>query len=130
MYDGCYKKNDAVLTWIDAAITAADQDAMLASIHSVPHNRWVVEHLRRVGWFGDNLWLGGNDIALEGTWKNVDGSAANFFFWAGSQPDNYGAKSNCLLLSTNTYWYDDYCYLGKRSLMKWAEEPAFIPECK
>jgi sulfur transfer complex TusBCD TusB component (DsrH family) len=128
MFDGCYKKHDVVLTWIDAAVTAVQENATLASIHSEPHNRWLSEHLQKVGWLTADLWIGANDIALEGTWANVDDSSFDFSFWAQNEPNNVNGAENCALYSTNTYWYDGSCYSGKRSLLKSLSAPTYTQE--
>jgi hypothetical protein len=128
MYDWCYKKNAQAMTWIDATMSAVAQNATLASIHSGPHNRWVAEHLRRVGWLGADLWLGLHDIAKEGSWEHVDGSALDFTFWAQNEPGNSNGKQHCAFLSTNTGWYDDYCYNSRPSLMRWNMSAAQLPE--
>jgi hypothetical protein len=61
-------------------------------------------------------------------WSDAITSPADFFFWASDQPQNYAGKENCLLLDTNTAWYDEYCYLGRRSLMKWNTSAVQLPE--
>jgi hypothetical protein len=128
MFDGCYKKNVQAQTWIDATMSAVVQNATLASIHSEPHNRWVAEHLRRLGWLSADLWVGASDISAEGVWKQVDGSPFDYFAWARYQPDNYNGKQNCLLLSVDSPWYDEYCYDARPSLMKWNMSATQLPE--
>merc|ERR1712210_218930 len=60
------------------------------------------------------VWLGGNDIEVEGTWKWVDCSPWNATFWARGEPNNNGGAEHCL---HHVFNYPS-CLYGK-----WNDEP-------
>jgi hypothetical protein len=90
------------------------------------HFRWLLAHLSRLGWSIGDVWLGGNDIAVESTWRNLDGSAFDFAYWGGGQPNNDGGWQNCASFSSmfRYEWNDGPCGDAKFSLLKWVGDSA------
>lgn len=133
MYDGCYKVNMASLTWIDAGIAAVQQNATLASIHSLLQTRWLTEHLTTrgwqvqwVGWSGD-MWLGLHDIPSEADWHHVDGSAIDYAGWGDGEPGG-GSAENCAVFGASTLWFDASCSSSRKSLLRWNSSAAQLPQ--
>lgn len=44
----------------------------------------------------DRWWLGGTDVAAEGTWLDLDGAPITYLPWAPGEPNNTGGAENCL----------------------------------
>ena len=58
---------------------------------------------------GYTFWLGGTDVASEGSWKWQDGSAVTWTNWGGSEP-NGGTSQDCLAWwGGGRYWFDSSC---------------------
>jgi hypothetical protein len=130
MYDGCYQVNTEPQRWITASESALSKSAMLASIHSLEQNRWLTEHLKRIGWLSVDVWIGTNDISAESTWAQADGSAADYTNWDPYSPDNENNAQNCVSFKTDSTWSDDYCWSPKPSLMKYSTSATQQPESK
>jgi hypothetical protein len=120
MFDGCYRYSNVTLSWIHSTIAAAKESATLATIHSVPNNRWMAEHLRARHQFEYEFWIGLNDIAEEGEWVNSDGSDASFTMWAMNNPST-DITTNCVSYGTNMQWINGPCFYPKRALFKYNE---------
>jgi hypothetical protein len=134
MFDGCYRYSNVTLSWIHSTIAASKESATLATIHSVPNNRWMAEHLRARHQFEYEFWIGLNDIAEEGEWVNSDGSDASFTMWAMNNPST-DITTNCVSYGTNMQWINGPCFYPKRALFKYNEtavaptEGKYQPSC-
>lgn len=122
-YDGCYKVSANELNWIDASIAAVQQNATLASIHSETQSRWTREVMRNNGW-NVAVWLGLNQIAEQGIWRYVDGSAFDYAPWS-SAP---AASAHCAAYSPDGSVYGDACAVTGYSLLRWNESAENLPE--
>ena len=65
----------------------------------------------------DKVWLGGNDIEKEASWRWTDCTPWEFNFWGEGQPDNgmFGDE-DCLAFHHNEFpyrWHDDDCFKEK-----------------
>ncbi|XP_028837286.1 tetranectin [Denticeps clupeoides] len=68
----------------------------------------------------DQIWLGINDMVMEGDWLDHTGSKVRFKNWeteVTQQPDG-GHRKNCAILSTtaNGKWFDESCRAEKFSV--------------
>lgn len=129
IYDGCYQRTSTnqAMPWIGAGITAAEQNATLASVHSMAHYRWLRELMSCRGWSIGEVWLGGNDISTEGSFMNLDGSVFDFVDWARENPDNGDGWRNCVyfyLYDSEWKWRDAPCSNFRMSLLKWQGDNA------
>ena len=105
------------LSWADAAACAVERGGYLASINDKPENDSVFAHVLLAGISNnatiapdggpsDYLWIGGNDLATEGTWiwdgendgtgntfweGDATGMAVNNRYenWGNNEPDNF-----------------------------------------
>lgn len=55
------------------------------------------------------VWIGANDRAREGSWRNTKGNLISFTFWGPGEPNNYRGGEDCAQLRGNGYWNDDKC---------------------
>ena len=104
----CYgHPKDRKLSWTDAEsyCQSWSAGAHLASIHSVEDQKFVQTN------FPQDIWLGGNDLAKEGTWVWSDGTPWDYSDWSSGQPDNGGSNQDCLKGNwRNLQWDDDFVH--------------------
>jgi hypothetical protein len=117
-----YMVCDAEPAYADAAASCTTLGMHLVKIDSSEENAFIASTM-----FGTNLnfiWLGGDDIATEGTWNWNDGS----LFWTGNTsgsapPGIYtnwypgypgGNNADCLEMRDDATWDDKQCSQGKR----------------
>ena len=55
------------------------------------------------------LWLGINDIDIEGTFQYATGGNLAFTHWLGGQPDDYGGAQDCVDSRILGNWDDVQC---------------------
>ncbi len=113
---------DAELGAVDADASCTTLDMHLVKIDSAEENDFVASNM-----FGTNLnfiWLGGDDIATEGSWLWRDDA----LFWtgtsSGSAPTGVytnwypgypgGNNTDCLEMRDDGTWDDKQCTQGKR----------------
>eukprot|EP00116_Pleurobrachia_bachei_P011392 sb/3471654/ len=72
----------------------------LVSIHSIAENNLVKNHLR-----SNYGWIGVNDVAQEGVYKNMDGSPFDYHSYARGQPNNYRNEDYTIIKDSGA-WYD------------------------
>ena len=84
------------LNWVDAAACAVSRGGMLAEINSKAEEDTLFYHVNKAGINAANtvapdgggasyLWLGGNDLAVEGKWIwNGDNDSSSTQFWQGT----------------------------------------------
>ncbi|MCB9787637.1 MAG: hypothetical protein H6744_13225 [Deltaproteobacteria bacterium] len=79
--DSCYLVTPTVLLWSAANIACESQGGHLASIADATENANV--HTALVAGCSGDAWLGGNDIAEEGTYVWTDGTPFSYTHWYG-----------------------------------------------
>jgi len=57
--------------------------------------------LSQMGYASTEVWIGGSDELVEGSWKWTDGSSVSYGTWMNGQPNQDG---DCLLIDGGTYW--------------------------
>mmetsp|Transcript_8647 Transcript_8647/g.22038 ORF Transcript_8647/g.22038 Transcript_8647/m.22038 type:complete len:267 (-) Transcript_8647:248-1048(-) len=124
--------NWAKITWRDAEQDAwwrcyQGKPGYLASINSQEENDFLVNELKNDHGYAtdDQAWIGGNDMAEEGTFEWWDGYAAKTVFygpgaksgvysnWQTGEPNNNG-EEDCVGMNGHGYWNDDNCYKQKQ----------------
>jgi len=94
-----------LMTWSAAeSHCLATFGAHLATIHSSADNTLAVTAAS-----GQLVWLGGSDVALEGTWAWASGELWDYQAWASGFPS--GAVNDCLILRPDGAWQDAACTL-------------------
>lgn len=85
------------ITWTDANSEATGKGGYLATLLSPDENLFVYGLTTTsvpAVWFSSaewmiGPWLGGTDVADEGTWEWVTGDSWSYAAWLGGQPDNW-----------------------------------------
>jgi len=70
-------------------------------------------------------WLGGDEIASEGTWKWHDSSAWEYTNFNENQPNNWeGFQQECLAMrkSSDYHWHDNLCHKQRWAVCKYFAE--------
>merc|ERR1712244_55326 len=70
----CYAYINLEQTWADAQATCTALGGFLAEVYTDVENEYLKQLMRDHG--GDTIWLGGDDLVVEGTW-----------YWAKSQTE-------------------------------------------
>ena len=94
--------------WSDAQSRCEQEGSHLASVLSPEENQFLVDLDTSEG----SVWLGGNDIATEGTWVWTDGLAWNYQNWYPSNPSNHGSNEHCAHIyftKDDGLWNDIHC---------------------
>ena len=90
----CYKYfQDQLRGYSEAKAQCETFEASLATIHSKEENDYLWSLFSQSG---HNVWVGGNDEAVDGSWVWEDGMAwGGFTLWDSVEP-NGGSSENCL----------------------------------
>ncbi|XP_068437484.1 alpha-N-acetylgalactosamine-specific lectin-like [Clinocottus analis] len=107
----CYKYVSNRMTWADAEIHCVSMRAHLASIHSLPEQRFVNALIRSHDITMGFTWIGLSDTLKAGTWLWTDGSMVDYRDWYAGQPDNNG-NEHCVHTNFEgpNQWNDNKCY--------------------
>ena len=92
--------------WNDAEADCVSEGGHLVSIESLNENN-VVYNLRGTGTsFGDDIWIGLNDKAVENSFVWSDGTVSSYRYWSDNKPDG---DSDCTKMISSGKWDDYYC---------------------
>jgi hypothetical protein len=99
-------------SWDDAR-THCQQQLLGELVHvgDAAENAFVQAHV------GDDSWLGGNDVAVAGTWRWSDdasqfwvsGATPSYANWASGEPNNGSGNEQCAQMYTSGLWDDRAC---------------------
>ena len=109
----CYKLNQDLLTWEDAAKKCSEIGGHLASVHSDEENNFIFQTSNNAV-----TWLGGNDMSAEGSWIWSDGSSRSYTNWNSGQPNNNGNQDCQTIGYYAEKWDDDRCTVKRQSICK------------
>ena len=105
----CYRVFFDQYEWGTAENICVNQyDGHLASPSTDSEHNFVNTYV--LGGHNFGVWVGGNDIAAEGTWRWSDGSEFKFTAWHSGEPDGGNAQDCILLNRHDNVWVDEYCY--------------------
>ncbi len=93
-------------TWTEAEAGAVILGGHLATVRDQAENDWIWSNFSNWGGQDRDLWIGLNDVALEGTFVWSSGESNTFRYWASGQPDNNGGN-------------EDYVHIGELNTDQW-----------
>jgi len=100
--DTCYLKSDETLTWPNGVQYCIAKDSALVSIHSRAANNYINDYVR--GW--DWCFIGLNDLAIEGDYQWIDGTAVNWTNWDQGEPGNFDNDEDAAVMVSGGKWHD------------------------
>ncbi|CAN2389647.1 kringle domain binding [Pristimantis euphronides] len=100
-------------TYHEATDTCISHGGILSAPESGDENDAVYDYVRKSLGSGAEVWIGINDMAIEGRWVDISGSRISFKHWETeitTQPDG-GKQENCASLSAVAIgkWFDKNC---------------------
>jgi serine/threonine protein kinase len=110
-------------TWAEARQFAEQHGATLATIHTDEQQEWMTEQF---GWptLGRNLWIGGTDELVRGSWGWLSGVAWRYEHWAANYPDG-DEQARAAAMKYDGWWVN---LNGEQHqlpfLIEWAPGPA------
>uniref|UniRef100_A0A3Q3EI28 Mannose receptor, C-type 2 n=1 Tax=Labrus bergylta TaxID=56723 RepID=A0A3Q3EI28_9LABR len=97
--DSCYQFNfHATLSWSEARISCQQQGAELLSITKL-HEQTYINGL--LTGYSAALWIGLNDLDINGGWQWADSSPLKYLNWETEQP-NHAEEVNCAVIRTES----------------------------
>lgn len=103
MYDGhCYIVNGTATTWANAQSICKSSGGNLAIVNNASENYYIYSITQLA------VWLGATDVATEGSFVWVNGTAVTFSAFAAGEP-NGGTAENCVQMTPTGYWNDLAC---------------------
>ncbi|XP_061469373.1 CD209 antigen-like protein C [Rhineura floridana] len=100
----CYYFSDNEKQWEDARTWCSTYNSHLVIINSKTEQDFVVKRIKLT-----SVWLGANDIQMEGNWHWIDGSPLGQRFWKPGEPNNVGGHEDCAVLHREGNWNDIAC---------------------
>ncbi len=117
----CYKYVSTLLNWFDAERNCNILGGHLTSITSSSQASYIHQYLLSLG--ATDVWIGGNDISMEGNFTWIDGSHWVYGNWWSGEPGYYDTE-HCIstVQSWGTFaWSDSPCSSTKASLCKYVD---------
>ncbi|KTF75962.1 hypothetical protein cypCar_00046669, partial [Cyprinus carpio] len=108
LMDNCYQFNFlARLSWSEARTSCQQQGADLLSITKVEEQIFINGLLTG---YSATLWMGLNDLDLNGGWQWADSAPLKYLNWEAEMP-SYDEEEDCGVISTNAQgrWHNRDC---------------------
>lgn len=107
-----------------ASITSAAEQSFVNSVNAAFTASSSSHHGTYV-----RAWLGGNDIASEGTWTWTTGEAFTYANWAGGEPNNYFGEDHMLGWWSGDKWNDcsGTCNGVQKFVVEYDSAPGQVP---
>uniref|UniRef100_A0A4W4EYK5 Mannose receptor, C type 2 n=1 Tax=Electrophorus electricus TaxID=8005 RepID=A0A4W4EYK5_ELEEL len=108
LMDNCYQFNfQATLSWSEARTSCQQQGADLLSITKVEEQSYINGFLTG---YSATLWMGLNDLDLNGGWQWADSAPLKYLNWETDQP-NHEEDQNCGVIRTESsgHWQNRDC---------------------
>ncbi len=94
-------------TWSSAEAFAQQLGGHLVSIEDAGENAFVQQSFGTLGGTSRRLWIGFNDVAVEGSFAWTDGTPAGYSNWNGGEPnDSAPGEDVAEMLGTQGVWND------------------------
>jgi len=96
-------------TWADAESTAIGLGGHLATVNDAIENEWIRSTWQNFQATPRHLWIGLNDLAVEGTYEWIDGSPLGYLNWNAGEPNNGagGEDYTCMVKDSATGAWND-----------------------
>ncbi len=113
-----YQRIDTVMTWHEAKAHCESLGGYLATITSQAENDFVYGN---IGIDGKDIWLGGTDEVVEGTWEWITGEAWDYTNWAPGEPNNVGGVEHYLsfFYAYSSQWNDLRDHVNASFICEW-----------
>jgi hypothetical protein len=102
-------------TFFDARKCCDDHGMKLARVDSAKEQEWLISEGEKLWGAPPDVWLGGTDLAEEGTWRWEDGDlfyqagqVVLYCGWKSGEPSN-GVDQHCLAICSGVGWNDIPC---------------------
>uniref|UniRef100_A0A674MUZ2 Mannose receptor, C type 1b n=1 Tax=Takifugu rubripes TaxID=31033 RepID=A0A674MUZ2_TAKRU len=108
-YNGhCFYLNRSPQTWYNAQKECRKEGGDLVSVQNVEEQSFIISQLGFAS--TDELWIGFNDIKIEGLFDWSDHSSVSFTSWTFGKPDVSTDAEDCVLITgENGNWVDRLC---------------------
>ncbi|GCB70748.1 hypothetical protein scyTo_0010843 [Scyliorhinus torazame] len=113
----CYQFNfQSTLSWSEAWISCQQQSSDLLSITEL-HEQTYINGL--LTGYSATLWIGLNDLDIDGGWQWSDGSPLKYLNWESDQPAN-SLEENCGVIRTESSgrWQNKDCGIARPYVCK------------
>jgi hypothetical protein len=106
-------------TWADGEALAVTQGGHLATIRNASEQAWIEANFASYN-TGSGLWIGFNDVEVEGQWVWVSGEPVTYTNWAPGEPNNSSGNEHYghLFAPTGPYPW------------RWNDHPGAIPNTR
>ncbi|WAR21181.1 LECM-like protein [Mya arenaria] len=98
----CYYLATALMTWADAELHCEELGGTLAAITTQEESSSIFAWLANEGVVTGFVWIGGNDVAVEGTWEWSTGEEFAFEEMRKISEPNGSTNENCLIIYMNS----------------------------
>ncbi|HKQ49065.1 MAG TPA: LamG-like jellyroll fold domain-containing protein [Phycisphaerae bacterium] len=100
-----YLLTSSAMPWPSAEAYAVSLGGHLATVRSAADNQWIVQTFDPLT-AQTSVFIGFNDIEIEGTWRWSSGEPAGYTNWLSGEPNNSGNEDWAELLLSTGQWND------------------------
>jgi hypothetical protein len=100
-----YLLTSSAMSWPSAEAYAVSLGGHVATVRNAAENQWIAQTFDPLT-TQSSIFIGFNDIDIEGTWKWSSGEASTFTNWRSGQPDNNGNEDWGELRFSDGSWND------------------------
>jgi hypothetical protein len=95
--------------WLEAETVAVALGGHLATVDDAIENEWIRSTWQNFPAAPRHLWIGLNDIAVEGTYEWIDGTPVSYLTWNAGEPNNGagGEDYTCMVKDSLTGAWND-----------------------
>lgn len=86
----CYRSTADIASWFGARAACLEWGGDLVSIESPQEDEFLSERVRV------EVWIGANDLDVEGSYVWADGTPVEYENWSVAQPDNFQGQEDCV----------------------------------
>jgi len=92
--------------WTDSENEAVQLGGHLVTINDADENTWVLLTFSNYGGIPRSLWIGFNDIAVEGDWVWTSGESVTYTNFSPGNPDNVNNEDYAYMIPPGGMWND------------------------